>query len=111
MIHTNRYVTVDNKKSTIDNPIVLYRGDRDIEVEFSLVGNKFTFTNGGNVINSTHAKHGQLVIKTPNGRYMFSEITECHEGKVVFIITKEMILLFLKRLIMLEIAPQTPSQL
>lgn len=56
-----------------------------------MVGNKFTFTNGGNVINSTHAKHGQLVINAPNGRYMFSEITECHEGKVVFIITKEMI--------------------
>ena len=91
MIHTNRNVMVGNKESTIDNPIILYRGDRDVEVEFSLVGNKFTFTNGGNVIKSTHATHGQLVINAPNRGNMFSETTECHEGKVVFIITKEMI--------------------
>ena len=91
MIHTKRNVMVGNKESTIDNPITLYRGDRDVEVEFSLVGNKFTFTDGGNVIKSTHATHGQLIINTPNKGNMFSEITECHEGKVVFIITKEMI--------------------
>ena len=91
MIHTNRTVTVGNQESIIDNPIILYRGDREVEVEFTLNGNKFTFTNGGNVIKSTNATHGQLVINTPTGENMFSEVTECNEGKVVFLITKEMI--------------------
>ena len=91
MIHTNRTVTVGNQESIIDSPIILYRGDREVEVEFTLNGNKFTFTNGGNVIKSTNATHGQLVINTPTGENMFSDITECHEGKVVFLITKEMI--------------------
>lgn len=91
MIHTNRTVTVGNQESIIDSPIILYRGDREVEVEFTLNGNKFTFTNGGNVIRSTNATHGQLVINTPTGENMFSEVTECHEGKVVFLITKEMI--------------------
>ena len=91
MIHTNRTVTVGNQESIIDSPIILYRGDREVEVEFTLNGNKFTFTNGGNVIKSTNATHGQLVINTPTGENMFSEITECREGKVVFLITKEMI--------------------
>jgi len=91
MIHTNRTVTVGNQESIIDSPIILYRGDREVEVEFTLNGNKFTFTNGGNVIKSTNATHGQLVINTPTGENMFSEVTECNEGKVVFLITKEMI--------------------
>lgn len=91
MIHANRTVKVGNQESSIDTPIILYRGDREVEVEFTLNGNKFTFTNDGNVIKSTNATHGQLVINTPTGENMFSEVTECHEGKVVFLITKEMI--------------------
>lgn len=91
MIHTSRTVTVGKTESIINEPIVLYRGDREVEVEFAIVGSKFTFSKGGNVIKSTNATHGQLVVDTPTGENMFSEVTECHEGKVVFIITKEMI--------------------
>lgn len=91
MIHTSRTVTVGKTESIINEPIVLYRGDREVEVEFAIIGSKFTFTNGGNVIQSTNATHGQLVVDTPTGENMFSEVTECHEGKVIFTITKEMI--------------------
>ena len=91
MIHTNRIVTVGRTRSAIDKPIVLYRGDREVEVEFTLAGNAFTFSEEGNVIKSVNASHGQLVLNTPSGEHMFSELAECHEGKVVFVITKEMI--------------------
>lgn len=91
MIHTIRTVAVGDQESKIDSPIILYRGDREVEVEFTINGSKFTFTNGGNVIKSTNATHGQLVINTPTGENMFSEVIECHDGKVVFVITKEMI--------------------
>lgn len=91
MIHTSRTVTVGKTESIINEPIVLYRGDREVEVEFAIVGSKFTFSKGGNVIKSTNATHGQLVVDTPTGENMFSEVTECHEGKVVFTITKELI--------------------
>ena len=91
MIHTIRAVAVGDQESKIDSPIILYRGDREVEVEFTINGSKFTFTNGGNVIKSTNATHGQLVINTPTGENMFSEVTECHDGKVIFVITKEMI--------------------
>ena len=91
MIHTSRTVTVGKTESIINEPIVLYRGDREVEVEFAIVGSKFTFSKGGNVIKSTNATHGQLVVDTPTGENMFSEVTECHEGKVIFTITKEMI--------------------
>ena len=91
MIHTIRTVAVGDQESKIDSPIILYRGDREVEVEFTINGSKFTFTNGGNVIKSTNATHSQLVINTPTGENMFSEVTECNDGKVVFVITKEMI--------------------
>ena len=91
MIHTIRTVVVGDQYSRIDNPIILYRGDREVEVEFTINGSKFTFTNDGNVIKSTNATHGQLVINTPTGENMFSEVIECQNGKIVFVITKEMI--------------------
>lgn len=91
MITTNRTVTVGNQESTIDYPIILYRGDRDVDVEFIINGSKFMFSHGGNVIYSTKAAYGQLVINTPTGDNMFSKIEECNDGKVIFTITKEMI--------------------
>lgn len=91
MIHTRRTVTIGDVESTIDKDIVLYRGDREVEVEFVLLGNKFEFTNAGNVIKSTNASHGQLVIDTPQGVKLFSEVTPCNEGSVIFVITAEMI--------------------
>ena len=91
MIHANRIVTVGEQESIINRPIILYRGDREVEIEFTLVGNEFTFSEEGNVIKSVNASHGQLVLNTPSGEHMFSELAGCHEGKVIFIVTKEMI--------------------
>ena len=88
MIHTNRTVTVGNQESTIDSPIILYRGDKEIEVEFAIVGNKFTFKNKGNVIESSNASSGQLVILTPYGGRLFSDEFECRDGKVSFMIMR-----------------------
>ena len=90
MIHTNRTVTVGNQESTIDSPVILYRGDKEIEVEFTIVGNKFTFKNKGNVIESSNASSGQLVILTPYGGRLFSYKSECRDGKVSFTITRDM---------------------
>lgn len=91
MIHTSRTVTVGKMESVINEPIMLYRGDREVEIEFNIVGSKFMFSNGGNVIKSTNATNGQLVINTPTGENMFSEVTECNDGKVICVIAKEMI--------------------
>lgn len=91
MIHTSRTVTVGKMESVINEPIMLYRGDREVEIEFDIIGSKFMFSNGGNVIKSTNATNGQLVINTPTGENMFSEVTECNDGKVICVITKEMI--------------------
>lgn len=90
MIHTKRTVTVGNQESTIDNPVILYRGDKEVEVEFTILGSRFTFTDKGNVISSSNAANGQLVILTPYGGRIFSKKSACIDGKVNFVITKDM---------------------
>ena len=36
MIVTNRKITIGMDKSTIDEPVVLYRGDYEVEIRFTL---------------------------------------------------------------------------
>ena len=91
MIHTSRIITVGKEESTLNDPIILYRGDRQVEVEFEIIGSDYTYTNGDNIIKTTNATHGQLVLNTPTGNNMFSEVTDCVDGKVIFVITGEMI--------------------
>lgn len=91
MIHTIRTITVGQDECVIDRPIMLYRGDRDLEVEFSLVGNSFMFGTDGNVLASMQAKYAQLVVNTPSGSNMFSDIVACRKGNVIFTIRGEMI--------------------
>lgn len=91
MIHTNRVITVGDRECDIDKPIILYRGDKEVAVEFEIIGDNYTFSNDENVIRSMNASHGQLVLNTPSGRNQFAAVSECNEGKVVFVIREDMI--------------------
>ena len=95
MIFTDRTITVQKGTSSINDTIVLYRGDRDVEIRFTLnEGSPFRFGSGAspNIIEKTEAAYGQLVIKTPNDLpAIFSEVAPTNEGKIVFKITGEMI--------------------
>ena len=95
MIFTDRTVTVKRGISSINEPVVLYRGDKEVEIRFTLkekapfIFNKET---GSNIIEVSEAAYGQLVIKTPNDLpAIFSEVAPTSEGKIVFKITGEMI--------------------
>ena len=95
MIFTDRTIIVKNGTSSIDSTIVLYRGDREVEIRFTLnEGTPFKFGSGtsSNIIEKTEATYGQLVIKTPgNLPPIFSEVTPTIGGKIIFMITAEMI--------------------
>ena len=95
MIFTDRTVIVQKGTSSINDTIVLYRGDRGVEIRFTLnEGSPFKFGSGAspNIIEKTEAAYGQLVIKTPNDLpSIFSEVVPTNEGKIVFTITAEMI--------------------
>ena len=95
MIFTDRTVIVRKGTSSIDDVIVLYRGDKNVEIRFTLSeGSPFRYGSGAipNIIEKTEAAYGQLVIKASN--YLpaiFSEVAPTNEGKIVFKITGEMI--------------------
>ena len=95
MIFTDRTVTVKNGISSINEPIILYRGDREVEIRFILKEKApFVFNKkaDSNIIESSKAAYGQLVIKTPNDLpSIFSEVAPTNEGKIIFTITAEMI--------------------
>ena len=95
MIFTNRTVTVKGGASSINKPVILYRGDREVEIRFTLKEEApfmFNKETGSNIIEVSEATYGQLVIKTPNDLpAIFSEVAPTSEGKIVFKITGEMI--------------------
>ena len=95
MIFTDRTIIVQKGVSSINDTIILYRGDKEVEIRFALnEGSPFRFGSGAspNIIEKTEAAYGQLVIKTPNDLpSIFSEIAPTNEGKIVFTITAEMI--------------------
>ena len=95
MIFTDRTITVKKGASSIDDSIVLYRGDKEVEIRFTLNESspfKFGSEANSNIIEKTEAAYGQLVIKTPNDLpSICSEIVPTNEGKIIFTITAEMI--------------------
>ena len=95
MIFTDRTVKVKRGVSSINTPIILYRGDREVEIRFTLKEEApfmFSKETGSNIIEVSEAAYGQLVIKTPNDLpAIFSEVAPTSEGKIVFKITGEMI--------------------
>ena len=95
MIFTDRTITVKRGVSSINEPIILYRGDKEVEIRFALKEKApFIFNKeaDSNIIEVSEAAYGQLVIKTPNDLpAIFSEVAPTSEGKIVFKITGEMI--------------------
>lgn len=94
MIFTERTVRVNNDKSTINAPVILYRGDKNIEIRFELLESPYKYSNKGtvNIIETTDASYGQLVIKTPNDEpAIFSDIVETQQSHIIFTITYDMI--------------------
>ena len=91
MIFTDRTITVRKGESRIDEPIVVYRGDYELEVRFTILNSKFRFMSGTNLIESEKASYGQLAILTPYGGNIFSDIVRCNDGSVTFVLTAEML--------------------
>ena len=93
MIFTERTITVVNDSATINKPLILYRGDKNIELKITIAESQFKFrnTDASNVIETTDASYAQLVINTPYGSPIFSDVAATKNGAVIFVITEAMI--------------------
>lgn len=91
MIFTERTITIKNGESKIDESIVVYRGDYELEVRFTILNSRLGYLNGENLITSENAEYGQLAILTPYGGNIFSDVSKCSNGTVSFTLTKSML--------------------
>ena len=94
MILTERTINIIDHESIMDSPVVLYRGDKNVELKLNIKSSRFKFRDddSSNFIESAQASYGQLIIQTPNqNEPIFSDITATKKGYIIFVITAEMI--------------------
>ena len=83
MLSTECTISIKRGTSKINAPIVLYRGDKNIEVKFHIRNNPF--------IADSSIKYGQLIIKLPEtGLVIFSEINKFDEEVISFMLPEDM---------------------
>lgn len=82
MIYANAKLTIKENESVCDSTIVLYRGDRNVQIRFILVNNMFK------VVNQTYA---QMIIIRPSKESLFTKTERIANDTVVLTITEEMI--------------------
>ena len=85
MIYIERTITIKKNQAKIKEPIVLYKGDMNIELQFTIENNPFKYKPGMDVT------YGQLIIKRPNVEPIFSEPAKMSSSRVLFIVTGDMI--------------------
>ena len=94
MIFTDRTITVKDNESTIDKKIILYRGDKEVEIRFTIIDSPYKYKSNDsiNIIESTEASWGQLVIlNSTTSTVVISDIAATNEGKVILNISGAMI--------------------
>lgn len=95
MIVTDCNIQVKKDKSTADKNIIVYRGDYNVQVTFTITqANDYRYRSSDsedNLIESSKASYGQILIKNKNkkGVSVVSEIEPTDNGKVTLTILGE----------------------
>lgn len=85
MIFIERTITIKKNEASIDEPIKLFLGDGNVELQFNIKNNPFKHRTS---LNSTYAR---LMIHRPTTYPVFSEPAKVTNNKVLFIVTADMI--------------------
>ena len=82
MIYTNVDMTIANDTSTVNSKVVLYRGDKNVEIRLYMKGNRFVVQQN---------MYAQLIIVRPSAPSVFSEIAKINNDTVILTVTGDMI--------------------
>ena len=85
MIYIERTIKIKKGEASINEPVCLYKGDKNIEIRFLIENNPFKYKNDLTI------NYGQLIIKRENAPDIFSEPTKLNSGRIIFLITGDMI--------------------
>lgn len=91
MIYVDRTITVQQGSSRIDEPVILYRGDYEVSVRFTIVNQSVKFGSEFNMIDYENTPNAQLIILSPTKEAIFSDILRCEEGVATFTIPQELV--------------------
>lgn len=91
MIYVDRTITVQQGTSRIDEPVILYRGDYEVSVRFTIVNQSVKFGSEFNMIDYENTPNAQLIILSPTKEAIFSDILRCEEGVATFTIPQELV--------------------
>lgn len=93
MIYKQCVLTIVNNNATLDEDIYLYRLDKNVELYFTIVNNKYKFDKSdlNNIISITNASYFQMrLYKNEEVKYTFA-IQPTDEGKAKLTITDDLI--------------------
>ena len=91
MIYVDRSITVQQGMSQIDEPVILYRGDYEVSIRFTIVYQNVKFRSEFNMIDYDNTPNAQLILISPNGDAIFSDVLRCEEGVAVFTIPRDLL--------------------
>lgn len=93
MIYKQCILTIENNTATLDEDIYLYRLDKNVELYFTIVNNKYKFDKSdlNNIISMTKASYFQMrLYKNTEVKYTFT-IQPTDDGKAILTITDDLI--------------------
>ena len=90
LIRKDLTITIDGNKASLDEPLYMYQGDRNIDIYFTIIDSKFKFseTNSNILVDST-AKYSTIKVLKPNGEKIRTDKKAIEDNKIVFTINQE----------------------
>ena len=90
LIRKNLTITIDGNKASVDEPLYMYQGDRNIDIYFTIIDSKFRFseTNSNILVDST-AKYSTIKVLKPNGEKIRTDKKAIEDNKIIFTINQE----------------------
>lgn len=85
-------MTIEGNTASLSESIYLYRGDRNVDILFTITDAKFKFNEySGNILVESTAKYATVNVLKPNGTTFSSERLAIIDNKVVLTINQQFI--------------------
>ena len=85
-------MTIEGRTASLSESIYLYRGDRNVDILFTITDAKFKFNEySGNILVESTAKYATVNVLKPNGTTFSSERLAIIDNKVVLTIDQQFI--------------------
>ena len=90
LIRKDLTITIDGNKASLDEPLYMYQGDRNIDIYFTIIDSKFRFSEtNSNILADSTAKYSTIKVLKPNGEKIKTDKKAIEDNKIVFTINQE----------------------